>query len=147
MKRGLVYQATSPDGQIYIGQTSRSLKDRRQEHEKCSGTALFARTLRECGTRNFQWQVLEDNIELSNLDLRENYYIRTLNPQLNVQLGRRTSNRAYSFFHKPKMLMARIPEDLFFQLKVKLKENNINTQTFVNALVKSVNCGLIGVKF
>jgi len=75
---GLIYKATSPSGKCYVGQTTRSLIQRKKEHWKSAKFGLdttFSCALRKYGVDNFLWEVLEE-VENSLLNEREVYFIK-----------------------------------------------------------------------
>ncbi len=80
MKKGIIYKCTNKiNNKIYIGQTSRTVNERKDEHlnesfKKLSKTH-FHRALRKYGIENFIWKKLE-NVMIENLNEKEEYYIK-----------------------------------------------------------------------
>jgi len=80
---GIVYKITNQVNQkSYIGQTSRTLNQRKQEHvnnakKSKKPASLLYKAIRKYGVENFEWTLLE---ECSNdiLDDREKFYIKKL---------------------------------------------------------------------
>lgn len=81
MSKGLIYiHVNTVNGKFYIGQTITTLRRRLQAHineAKREGNtgSYFHRALNKYGTEVWKSFVLEDNISLNNLDIREEYYI------------------------------------------------------------------------
>ncbi len=88
---GFIYSYTSPSNKKYIGQTSRSLKERagKDGSNYCNST-IFFRAIQKYGFCNFRFEILEE-VELTNIDERETYYIEyfnTVQPNgYNIQKG------------------------------------------------------------
>lgn len=61
MMYGIIYKATNLiNKKVYIGQTTRTLEQRRKEHEKPSKhNYLFQRAIRKYGKEAFSWQVID----------------------------------------------------------------------------------------
>lgn len=84
---GLIYKYTSPSGKSYIGQTSRSPKERASDsfghgYKHCE--AFYNAIIKYGGLINFTLEIIEDNIPVNELDDKERYYIsyyNTLAPQ------------------------------------------------------------------
>lgn len=79
---GLIYMRTSPSGGKYIGQTRVSEQERWRDHVSEANSpsnknynTLLNRAIRKYGEENFSLEILEDNIEDTNLDAREIYWI------------------------------------------------------------------------
>lgn len=84
MYSGIIYKATNlSNGKVYIGQTTRSLEERKHAHEICADktTTLFAFAIREFGIDGFKWEQIDevqatDPMELKAfLAVAENYHI------------------------------------------------------------------------
>lgn len=79
---GLIYQITNKiNGKKYIGQTKRTLECRVREHKRDFNRLNFYlySALRKYDFENFQWSILEDNIQPEDLNDREKYWIKELN--------------------------------------------------------------------
>jgi group I intron endonuclease len=81
---GLIYKATSPNGKIYIGQTSRTLEKRIKYHKYDSKKQRthhlkFYRAITKYGIDNFRWEIIEDNIDENLLDIKECEWIEKYN--------------------------------------------------------------------
>ena len=77
-KTGLIYKAKNTvNGKVYIGQTSNTLNRRKSRHLRECKTynTIFGRALRKYGEDSFQWDILEDNIPLNELNSKEVNYI------------------------------------------------------------------------
>ncbi len=81
MKYGSIYKITClRNNKIYIGQTVQNPPIKRWiEHyqEACNeNNQLFLyRAIRKSGIENFTFQILEQNIKLTDLNFKESYYI------------------------------------------------------------------------
>lgn len=81
MKEHIIYKATNLiTNEIYIGQTSNTLHNRRVDHEyeafKRGRKDKFHTALREFGCKNFKWEVLARTNNFTNLCKLENKLIR-----------------------------------------------------------------------
>lgn len=82
----IIYKATSrTTGKTYIGQTSRPFKSRRSEHHRSAQQAHrqkyptpFHLAIRQEGSGNFDWEVLETCTSCEHLNEREKFYIKLL---------------------------------------------------------------------
>lgn len=76
---GLIYKATNKlNGKAYIGQTIKTLEARKSTHKsayKISHRLPFYAAIRKYGWDNFVWDILEDNIPIEYLAVKEVYYI------------------------------------------------------------------------
>lgn len=75
----LIYKAENIiNGKMYIGQTVKSLEERKQQHllnAKKGKGYKFQEALRYCGVDNFKWTILEEVSTIQQLNERENYWI------------------------------------------------------------------------
>ena len=83
----LIYKATNLlNGTCYIGQTVNSLQTRKLQHieqAKWGPRYKFQHALNKYGVDNFEWEILEDDIQsISILNERETYWIRYCNSYL-----------------------------------------------------------------
>lgn len=81
----IIYKVTNTtNGKAYIGQTWRKLNVRKSEHHRASANilksnpTLFHLALREFGTANFVWEVLEICTSINHCNEREKFYIKLL---------------------------------------------------------------------
>lgn len=75
IKRGIIYKVTSPSGKIYIGQTTKTLGQRRYKHFEYVNRhpdlmTKWACALRKYGNRLI-WEVVKDNVPVQDLDKEE----------------------------------------------------------------------------
>lgn len=91
----IVYCATNNlNGKKYIGQTVRSLEERKQEHfynakKHNPGCVLFYKALRKYGDNGFKWDVIAKAKDREELNKLESYYIEkydTTNPEKGYNL-------------------------------------------------------------
>lgn len=78
---GLIYQALNKlNGKSYIGQTIKTLRYRKSAHKSNTNSrdCYFYNAIKKYGWDNFQWSVLEDNIEPKDLNEKEIYWIQKL---------------------------------------------------------------------
>jgi group I intron endonuclease len=73
----VVYKATHADGRVYIGITSRGLKDRRWHHESKAGkqSSHFSRALGKYGKAAFVWSIIEECATWEEACRREIFWI------------------------------------------------------------------------
>lgn len=77
---GVIYKATCLiTGKSYIGQTIKSLEERKREHYKAKDNFPFHLALKKYGPENFNWEILEDKILPQDLDEKEIYWIEFYN--------------------------------------------------------------------
>jgi group I intron endonuclease len=104
-KLGTIYIATNLiNNKQYIGQTSRSLQERKNNHKSEKTTFPIHLAIKKYGIENFKWIPIEYPIE--ELDEMECFWIQTLNTirpnGYNLQYGGQ-KNRLYSEESKRKM--------------------------------------------
>ena len=77
---GIIYRAYNSEGKSYIGQTVKTLEQRKYGHwsNRKDGKA-FHNALLDKGLDAFKWEVLEDNIPEDELNDREIYWIDKFN--------------------------------------------------------------------
>lgn len=77
---GLIYKAVNQqNGKIYIGQTTRSLQVRKQEHYYKKDNTYFHLALQKYDEDTFIWSIIEQNIPNNLLNEREQYWIQYYN--------------------------------------------------------------------
>lgn len=74
---GIIYKVTNlVNGKVYIGQTRRTLEQRRKEHEKSSKVQyLFQRALKKYGKESFSWEVIDTADDHDELNMKEANWI------------------------------------------------------------------------
>lgn len=79
MKEGIIYKATNIiNGQIYVGATTKDLKQRINDHINKSDKDYnhkFQKAILEFGKENFIWDQIDTAISLNDLALKESKYI------------------------------------------------------------------------
>ena len=78
MRYGIIYIAINRiNNKCYIGQTIRNLEVRKARHLADSKTSElpFHRAIRKYGNENFEWNVLEKDIDIKDVDDKEIFYI------------------------------------------------------------------------
>lgn len=97
----LIYKATNNiNGKIYIGQTTKTLEERKKYHKRDSKRidTLFYRAIRKYGWDNFNWEIIHDNITtIEELDSLEEYYIKLYNCFDNPGIGYNTQSGGNHF--------------------------------------------------
>ncbi len=108
----IVYKATSKtSGKSYIGKTIFLLEKRKTVHlnrHKKGSNCHFHRAIRKYGVNDFEWEIIEDNIQdESSLNEREIYWIRKLDVFNNgynmTKGGEGASGLVFSEEHKRKI--------------------------------------------
>jgi group I intron endonuclease len=100
-RKGIIYVVTNKvNGKQYVGQTLNSLNSRKSGHfhvrKKNDQNNYFHNALRKHGEDNFDWEILEENINERELDDRESYYIDkfgTFKNGYNLTTGGSTNKR------------------------------------------------------
>lgn len=83
---GLIYKVVNDiNDKVYIGKTSRSLEERWNQHINChlNDNSYFHNSIKKYGVEHFYPIVIEDNIEDSLLNDREQYWIKYYNSYKN----------------------------------------------------------------
>lgn len=92
----LIYKATNKiNGKIYIGQTHKSLEERKMchKHDSKNIDTYFYRAIRKYGWDNFSWEIVEDNIPTEEeLNNKEKYYIQKYDCFDNKEKGYNTTS-------------------------------------------------------
>lgn len=89
MRKYLIYIIKNTvNDKVYIGQTSQSLHDRFSQHKKPStikkrGSYKLYNAMEKYGIQNFYCELIEDNIDESEIDAKEIYYIEKYNSYKN----------------------------------------------------------------
>jgi group I intron endonuclease len=112
--------------QFYIGSTTKCINARLSDHKSSSntGTTPLYTCIRETGKDNFLIELLEDNIEISELIIRENHWIAELKPNLNknIYLTRTEQERDKAKYEKNKE-----------QIKKRVNERRVLKRDEINA--------------
>lgn len=87
---GLIYKATHIEsGRVYIGQTMKSMKDRRKAicNPMYGPKTLIEKAIKEFGEMAFEWEIIENEInDPESLDEREVFYIEKFK-SMNIKYG------------------------------------------------------------
>lgn len=112
---------------FYIGSTTEKLNSRFIKHKSASikGTTPLHTYIREKGQNNFSIELIENDIEIDNLIIRENYWINELKPPLNKNtfLTRTEKERDKAKYEKNKEKIKKRVND-----RRKIKRDEINAQ-------------------
>lgn len=77
-KQGVIYLLEFPNGKVYIGQTTQTLKKRTKSHLKpTEGCVSLNRAIQKY--KEFKVSVLEENLTIGQLNSFEAYYIKLFN--------------------------------------------------------------------
>lgn len=83
MNKGIIYKAwNKKSNKIYIGQSIQSLKERVRQHYKFAKedhNYKFSNALNKYNVDDWDWEILEDNLEIDVLNEKEIYYINFYN--------------------------------------------------------------------
>ena len=83
MNKGIIYKAwNSKSNKIYIGQTIQTLKERIRQHYKFAKEKhnyKFSNALNKYNREDWEWTILEENLEINILNEKEIYYINFYN--------------------------------------------------------------------
>jgi group I intron endonuclease len=82
----IIYKCLFPNGKVYIGQTSRSLKIRKKEHKYdsqheayCSYNCPFYRAIRKYDYETLKWEIIDIADSIEELNIKEIYWIKYYN--------------------------------------------------------------------
>lgn len=112
IRYGIIYQATSPTGKIYIGKTGRALEIRKKQHQRdfLIKKSKFYSSIKKYGFKSFKWEILKDNIPIEELDIHEIWFISTFDTKVNglnsTDGGEGTFNKKPSAAHKQNLSIA-----------------------------------------
>lgn len=86
---GLIYKYTNRiNGKIYIGQTTTGMTYRQNQHlYQLDDNTYFHRAIKKYGIENFDLEIIEDNIQISELDDKEIFYIKKFQSYYTSGLG------------------------------------------------------------
>ena len=91
MNSGIIYCAYNKvNGKRYIGQTVQGLKKRKAQHYSHDGCVYFHRALMKYKEEDWEWTVIEEDLDKDALNEREKYWIQyynTLNPDKGYNLS------------------------------------------------------------
>jgi len=77
---GIIYKVTNIiNGKIYIGQTTKSLKNRKRRHIGRNDNLYFHRALNKYGKNSFKWEIICECENQDDLNEEEIYYIKKHN--------------------------------------------------------------------
>jgi group I intron endonuclease len=76
---GIIYRLISPSGKSYIGQTTRSLEERWNEHVSSNSSGYLSAAIRKYGPNRFGQLVVATAHNQEGLDAAEDFYIRRFN--------------------------------------------------------------------
>lgn len=148
---GLIYKiVNNKTNKIYIGQTKRSLRERKNQHfselknQKHYNTQL-QEDYNKYGKNSFSFEILENNVKEENLIEKETYWIQILGGMYADNLYNQTDNTTISDFNRSQLIKynkERILKDSTLQ---KFSNNNKGsknpyfnkmkyTQDFINQL-------------
>ena len=112
---------------FYIGSTVKEIFARLTDHQSASinGKTPLYTYIREKGRDNFAIELVEDNIEIENLIIRENHWLQELNPPLNknIFLTRTEKERDKAKYEKNKEKIKKRVSD-----RREIKRDEINAQ-------------------
>lgn len=105
-KIGLIYTVyNTVTNKYYVGQTVQTLKERKRQHYKFAKSKMnykFSNTLNKYDSNVFNWEIVENNILIDNLNDKEIFYIQKYNsfkkgynstPGGSIRFERKPSNR------------------------------------------------------
>lgn len=109
----LIYKVIHEDnGKVYIGQTIKTLKHRKQQHYRASLSKeikykpYFTRAIDKYGINKFKWEVIKICKDINELNKQEHYYIKkfnSMNPNCGYNLTSGGNNYIMSEISKKKM--------------------------------------------
>lgn len=134
----IIYKITNKiNNKSYIGQTTRSLKDRIKQHLKRSDCIAIKNAINKYGIDNFEFSIMEEVNSVENLNIRENYYIiefKTLYPE-GYNLNTSGFNKKWSEESKRKMSKSHTGKKLSQEHRNKISktvkeviDNNVNKE-------------------
>ena len=122
----IIYKATNlVNGKIYIGQTTRTLQERKKSHNQLAkrGTPYFRKAIIKYGINNFKWQVICICPNIDSLNDQEQYYIAyydSMNKGYNLTSG----GLNYIMSEKSKKKMSESKQNMSKETKQKISNNH-----------------------
>jgi len=100
---GIIYKATGPDGRVYVGQTVKTLVQRKGHHKFMAikgdkRTAFQIAILEFGGVNAFRWEQIDTAESREELDLKEKYWIAHYQSD-NPQYGHNSTDRGIRCSH------------------------------------------------
>lgn len=81
---GIIYKITNLiNGKIYIGQTTKNIKTRFQQHISKLTTAI-SKAIKKHGKENFNIEIIDSANDINDLNFKERYWIKLLNSKLPI---------------------------------------------------------------
>jgi len=113
---------------FYIGSTIKNINSRLRDHKSASNNGLtpIYKYMREVGKDNFEIELVEDNILIDNLIIRENHWLQQLKPPLNKNLFlcRTEQERDAAKYQKNKEKIKKQRIARYYKNKEKMKQQN-----------------------
>ena len=118
-----LYEKLNPS-MFYIGSTTKDLNKRLMDHKSCSnkGNTPLYKYIREKGKNSFSIELVEDDIIVKNLIIREDYWINELKPTLNknIFLCRSEKQRDKDKYQKNKEKIKKQRKERYYKQKSNL---------------------------
>ena len=125
-KKIYIYKLTSPNGKIYIGQsTNINVRFSQYKHNRCKGQPKLYYALEKYGWSNFTKEILE-HITIDKSDEKERFWIKHFNcidEGLNCENGGRV-NKTHCKETKEKLKNSHMGKKLSSETKRKISESN-----------------------
>lgn len=81
---GIIYKITFPNNKMYIGQTQKTLEQRKKNHKTSSkeSNIVIYKAIRKYGWNNLKWDIIDTARNIDELNKKEIYWIETLRTYL-----------------------------------------------------------------
>jgi len=146
---GLIYKATSPANKFYIGQTSKTLRERINDHNYQSKylNTLFYRAIRKYKIENFKWEIIDYAFDIKDLNKKEIYWIENLKSNVrkygykygyNLSPGgaKFTAKKVLTEEHKRKISLANKNKKVSDEAKLKMSKAKLGKTTWIKGKTK-----------
>lgn len=107
----IIYKSTNTaNGKVYIGQTWKSLNNRKGYHHRSKDCMCFSRAIQKYGKQSFKWEVLAKAETQRDLDRLEKHFIKkynSTNPSLGYNIKEGGSHGKHNLSTKIKISRAK----------------------------------------
>jgi len=138
---GIIYMATNMvNGKIYIGQTIRTIEQRKSMHQRTEGCTYFKAAINKYGPESFHWDTIDCSCTKEGMDALESWWINymdSIDQGYNLKVG--GESHRYAESTKQKMRAAKLGKKLTEEHKRKIGESGKGRIRSQEAIRKSAD--------